>query len=219
MNFFYHFTETIQNFMSRGGGVLYLIFFVIFLLWVFIIERFWYFHFTFKKDADPILQKWSAPTAFLATPAQYPSHDALSSHTPRPSRVKPAPTKAQSGNLPPLPDTPNNWHKLLYKIQKADISRLSLLLNKNMAGIKILMALCPLLGLLGTVTGMIAVFEVMANVGTGNARLMASGISMATIPTMAGMVGALSGICITRVLEGRIKKEQQKITHFFAQEF
>ena len=61
------------------------------------------------------------------------------------------------------------------------------------------------MGLLGTVTGMVAVFEVMAEVGTGNARLMASGISMATIPTMAGMVGALSGIFVSRVLEIRVQ--------------
>ena len=49
-------------------------------------------------------------------------------------------------------------------------------------------------GLLGTVTGMIEVFDVMAITGSGNARSMASGVSKATIPTMAGMVGALSGV-------------------------
>ena len=55
-------------------------------------------------------------------------------------------------------------------------------------------ALCPLLDLMGTVTGMIEViFDVMAVSGSGNARSMASGVSKATIPTMAGMVGALSG--------------------------
>lgn len=60
--------------------------------------------------------------------------------------------------------------------------------------IKTFIALCPLLGLLGTVTGMIQVFEVMAVLGTGNAREMASGVSAATLPTMAGMVLALSGM-------------------------
>ena len=100
---------------------------------------------------------------------------------------------------------------LVSKIKKADMSVLSELLNKNMPFIKALIALCPLLGLLGTVTGMIAVFEVMAQVGTGNARLMASGISMATIPTMAGMVGALSGILVYRVLENQMKQKQQEL--------
>jgi len=51
-----------------------------------------------------------------------------------------------------------------------------------------------LLGLLGTVTGMIGVFEVLATTGGGDARSMAAGVSQATIPTMAGMVAALSGV-------------------------
>lgn len=51
-----------------------------------------------------------------------------------------------------------------------------------------------MLGLLGTVTGMISVFDVMANQGSSNPKLMASGISLATLPTMAGMVAALTGM-------------------------
>ena len=54
-------------------------------------------------------------------------------------------------------------------------------------------ALCPLLGLLGTVTGMISVFDAMATMG-GNARSMAAGVSQATIPTMSGMIASLSGL-------------------------
>lgn len=72
--------------------------------------------------------------------------------------------------------------------------------------IKTLVALCPLLGLLGTVTGMIAVFDVMAFSGMGNPRLMASGVSKATIPTMAGMVGALSGLFAVVWLETTAKR-------------
>ena len=41
---------------------------------------------------------------------------------------------------------------------------------------------------------MIAVFDVMASAGMGNPRLMADGVAKATVPTMAGMVGALSGV-------------------------
>jgi biopolymer transport protein ExbB len=55
-------------------------------------------------------------------------------------------------------------------------------------------ALCPFLGLLGTVTGMIQVFEVLGYTGGGDARQMAGGVSQATIPTMAGMVAAISGV-------------------------
>jgi biopolymer transport protein ExbB len=70
-----------------------------------------------------------------------------------------------------------------------------------------LVALCPLMGLLGTVTGMIEVFHVMAVSGSGNARSMASGVAKATIPTMAGMVAALSGMFIAIWLQGRASTE------------
>ena len=75
-----------------------------------------------------------------------------------------------------------------------------------------LIKLCPLLGLLGTVTGMIHVFDVMAVTGTGNARAMASGISLATIPTMAGMVIAIAGLYFSKIIEERVSDE----THHLA---
>ena len=73
--------------------------------------------------------------------------------------------------------------------------------RKGLDVIKTCVALCPLLGLLGTVTGMIVVFDVMAIAGTGNARLMAAGVSKATVPTMAGMVAAISGLFPSIYLE------------------
>lgn len=91
------------------------------------------------------------------------------------------------------------------------ISKTSSELYHNIAIIKTVVALCPLLGLMGTVTGMIAVFDVMATTGTGNARLMASGISMATIPTMAGMVAALSGIYFGSLYERRAKLQKERL--------
>jgi len=50
------------------------------------------------------------------------------------------------------------------------------------------------------------VFEVMAVSGAGNARSMAAGVSMATIPTMAGMVGALSGVFFVTILTRSVKR-------------
>jgi biopolymer transport protein ExbB len=73
--------------------------------------------------------------------------------------------------------------------------------------IRSLVALCPMLGLLGTVTGMIEVFDVMAMSGSGNVRGMAGGISKATLPTMAGMVAALSGLIFSAQLDRRAKRE------------
>ena len=78
-------------------------------------------------------------------------------------------------------------------------------INQYLPVIKTLVALCPLLGLLGTVTGMIEVFNIMAVTGGGDAKSMAGGVSRATVPTMAGMVAALSGVFantyVTRVAE------------------
>jgi len=85
------------------------------------------------------------------------------------------------------------------------VSRLSTKINQNMDLIATLIAVCPLMGLLGTVTGMIEVFQVLSAGGGGDAKQMAGGVSKATIPTMSGMVAALSGlfanIYLTRIAE------------------
>ena len=73
--------------------------------------------------------------------------------------------------------------------------------------IKTLVAAAPLFGLLGTVTGMVEVFDVMAITGSSNARAMAAGISKATLPTMSGMVASLSGLFFIAQLESRSKRE------------
>lgn len=96
-------------------------------------------------------------------------------------------------------------------IRDGMISEVSNALQKNILLVKTCVALCPLLGLLGTVTGMLGVFDVMAIVGTGNARAMAAGVSKATVPTMAGMVAALSGVYFATRLEQWQSKETQKL--------
>ena len=95
------------------------------------------------------------------------------------------------------------------KLKRRLMSLVSLKLERNLALIKTLIAVCPLLGLLGTVTGMLEVFEVMSFTGTGNARAMASGVSKATVPTMAGMVTALSGILVITWLLRAAQKEKR----------
>lgn len=78
--------------------------------------------------------------------------------------------------------------------------------------IRALVAVTPLLGLLGTVTGMVEVFDVMAVTGSSNARLMAAGISKATIPTMAGLVASLSGLIFINAFDRNVQKASHQIS-------
>jgi biopolymer transport protein ExbB len=80
------------------------------------------------------------------------------------------------------------------QIRKAWLSRFKTQAEHSQILLGSLIGICPLLGLLGTVTGMIQVFDVLSATGTGNAREMAGGIAQATLPTMAGLVVALSGV-------------------------
>ena len=101
----------------------------------------------------------------------------------------------------------NSWNA--EQIRVAYIARAKEQLENNLPLINTMVALCPMLGLLGTVTGMIQVFDVMAISGSGNARSMASGVSKATIPTMAGMVGALSGVFAVTWLQRNAKRQAE----------
>ncbi len=107
-------------------------------------------------------------------------------------------------------------YALLKGCQKRQLSRMLISeAGQNLVSwlpmIKTLVALCPLLGLLGTVTGMIEVFDVMAIAGNANPRAMASGVSKATIPTMAGMVAALSGLYMSVQLKRSAENKRRRV--------
>ena len=97
-----------------------------------------------------------------------------------------------------------NAHQIRLRL----VSRVAAKLEKNIPMIQTCVALCPLLGLLGTVTGMIEVFDVMAVAGSSSPRSMAAGVSKATIPTMAGMVAALSGVAMATYLQRIVSREK-----------
>jgi biopolymer transport protein ExbB len=83
--------------------------------------------------------------------------------------------------------------------------------EKNVSLTKAMVALAPLLGLLGTVTGMVTVFDVMALSSGSDAQAMSGGVSRATIPTMAGMIASLSGIIFTSAMDREVKARVQKV--------
>ena len=93
-----------------------------------------------------------------------------------------------------------------HQVREAMISDASDRITGSLPIIQTCVALCPLFGLLGTVTGMIAVFDAMATQG-GNARSMAAGVSMATIPTMSGMIASLSGLVGSTWLRRKVDYE------------
>lgn len=102
-----------------------------------------------------------------------------------------------------------SWHA--HQVRDDLTSQVRAALENNMTTIKMLVGLCPLFGLLGTVTGMIEVFDVMAFLGNGSPKAMASGISKATIPTMAGMVGAITGVFALSLLQRYIQRQKAQL--------
>ncbi|MEA2118435.1 MotA/TolQ/ExbB proton channel family protein [Halovibrio sp. HP20-50] len=84
-------------------------------------------------------------------------------------------------------------------------------LRKPLPWLKLLVALCPLLGLLGTVTGMISVFDSLSLSETHQARAMADGVARATLPTLTGMAIAVVGLLFISRLEHVIRREDQRL--------
>lgn len=84
-------------------------------------------------------------------------------------------------------------------------------LRRYVPTILVMTSTLPLLGLFGTVTGMIKTFDAMTLFGSGNPRGMAAGISEALLTTLAGLVTALSGMYFSASLEGRIIAAQHRL--------
>jgi len=109
-----------------------------------------------------------------------------------------------------------SWHAL--QVREKLISQAKFEINKNLSLIQTCVMLAPLFGLLGTVTGMIEVFQVMAFNGGGDARAMAGGVSKATLPTMAGMVVALSGVFASIYLNSASSKHESNLDEIIKRE-
>jgi biopolymer transport protein ExbB len=72
--------------------------------------------------------------------------------------------------------------------------------------LKIIGVVAPLLGLLGTVTGMIVTFQAITLFGTGDPKLMAGGISQALVTTVLGLMVAIPMVLLHTLVAGRSKK-------------
>ena len=167
---FYTITEafnTLRDFMSAGGSVLWLIAILAAFMWAIILERIWYLNTGHKSYMQVLSAEW----------------EAVGDHT--------------------------TWRA--QQIKDKLTSQAKTEVNRYLSLVNTCVALAPLFGLLGTVTGMIEVFQVMAFTGGGDARSMAGGVSKATLPTMAGMTTALSGVFATIYLTSAKNREENSI--------
>ncbi|MEK9545525.1 MAG: MotA/TolQ/ExbB proton channel family protein [Pelagibacteraceae bacterium] len=156
--------DSLRDFMTAGGSVLWLIAFLALFMWSLILERIWYFNAGHKEFMKGIESQWKS----------IPDHTSW-----RASQIK---------------------DKLISEANEE--------INRYMPLIQTCVALAPLFGLLGTVTGKIEVFQVMAFTGGGDARSIAGVVSKATLPTKAGMTTALSGVFAQIYLNSAKSREE-----------
>nr|WP_022668610.1 MotA/TolQ/ExbB proton channel family protein [Desulfospira joergensenii] len=101
------------------------------------------------------------------------------------------------------------------------VVRLISSLDSYLGFIKVLAGVAPILGLLGTVTGMMETFEVITLFGTGNAKAMAGGISIALITTQTGLMVSIPGLYMSGFLTKRANNLKYRVaaTGIYLQQF
>ena len=104
-----------------------------------------------------------------------------------------------------ISDSSLDQEKLENKIE-ADLSNVEPVYEKNLSTVKLLAAVAPLLGLLGTVIGMIETFQAITLFGTGDPKLMADGISQALVTTMLGLITAVPLLFMHNQLDTRSRE-------------
>ncbi|HSJ97327.1 MAG TPA: MotA/TolQ/ExbB proton channel family protein [Myxococcota bacterium] len=97
------------------------------------------------------------------------------------------------------------------QIRRAMISRLHGAMSANLVLLRVLVPLSPLLGLIGTVSGMLSVFDSMALRGAADARAMASGVSEAMICTLTGLAVSISGLYPVHYFGARARVETELV--------
>ena len=155
-----NYKDGLASLFEQGGTTLWAILIASILLWILIVERYWYHRYELPARRRQLLDDWRKQRGLVAD-------------------------------------------SLLFRRIEALVGDFRAESKRNLLALNALTAILPLIGLLGTVSGMIKVFEVITVFGSGNTRGMASGISEALVTTMAGLFTALSGIYFVSDLEGR----------------
>jgi biopolymer transport protein ExbB len=95
------------------------------------------------------------------------------------------------------------------------ISTLNGGMSANLQLLRALVPLCPLLGLLGTVSGMLNVFDSMAARGSADARSMANGVSEAMVCTLSGLAVSITGLYPSFYFRRRARIQTERLTDKF----
>ena len=98
------------------------------------------------------------------------------------------------------------------QIRTAMISRLNGAMTAGFPVMQVLVPMSPLLGLIGTVSGMLEVFDSMALRGNADARSMASGVSAAMICTMTGLAVSITGLYPVHYFRTRATRETELLS-------
>jgi len=101
------------------------------------------------------------------------------------------------------------------QIRQAMISKLNVAMSAGMPVMQVLVPMSPLLGLIGTVAGMLEVFDSMALRGNADARSMASGVSQAMICTMTGLAVSITGLYPVHYFRTRTARETELLADRF----
>lgn len=182
----------LEHYLNDGGVVMVPLLLVSMLMWSFILERVMFFRRLHRKNMNARLAWDHISAGRTPDPAQYRGIVSL---------LVTEFIATRSGNT-----------DLDRSILEESIQRIQRRLKDHLALIGVMAAVAPLLGLLGTVTGMIATFDVLSFFGTGNAKAMAAGISEALITTQTGLLVAIPGLYMKGFLDRRADNLSQRVT-------
>ncbi len=156
----------LQAVFAQGGPVMPYILLLSVIMWVLILERYWFLLFEFPRLFKQVQKDWS-------TREEYRSRTAR-------------------------------------RLRAHKVSSLNLQARRFLPFLRTIIQVLPLLGLLGTVSGLIHTFEVITLFGGTNRSGIAAGISEALIATLAGLLTALSGLYFSTGLESRSTLAQEQ---------
>lgn len=104
-------------------------------------------------------------------------------------------------------DTRRTW--TARRIRDAMISEMNGAMSSGVMLMRVIIPICPLLGLVGTIHGMLEVFDVMALKGGVDARAMAKGVSHAMVATLTGLGVSISGMFFVNRFRARVRHQTE----------